>query len=355
MKRIWNFFSSVWLTITLACAICIVAAWGSFLTVREPRFFRAIDQQILFPWLMSDGVEAIDLSLWIFILIFLTAIFAVNTLVCTLDRVYAILKNRRPIQSFFPHIVHVGFLIALLGHLVSSMAGFRSYGHVLFTGEPIPVPMNAGLSVRLDEMDIKTTSQGQLEDLRTTITILDGERAVKTDDIRINGPVFYNGVAFYHLDQGSAPTGLVLRINGERVTAPLEDRFTAAEEEFAFGDIYPDFAMSRDGRPFTRSLNYSNPYIEVVTRGGDRAYLSLAGPGAKTRIIGKNAEGDEQSFLIELEDFIISNYAVLAIHRDPGIWLIIAGSAVLVVGMILLLFFRGERGELVRQSTQPSS
>jgi hypothetical protein len=39
---------------------------------------------------------------------------------------------------------------------------------------------------------------------------------------------------------------------------------------------------------------------------------------------------------------------IFIINKDPGIGFIITGSIVLVAGMVLLLFFRGERTELVR-------
>ena len=44
---------------------------------------------------------------------------------------------------------------------------------------------------------------------------------------------------------------------------------------------------------------------------------------------------------------------MLTINKDPGITYIIIGSIVLVAGMALLLFFRGERAELVRQRPGP--
>lgn len=348
MKTIWRFFASIQLTIALAALICVVAAWGSLLTVEDTRFFRAIDSQILLPWLLGEGMEYLNLTLWMFILVGLTAVFALNTAVCTADRVWAVVKDRRPVQSLFPHIVHVGFLIALLGHLVSSVAGFRSYGHVLMEGMPVNVPDVPGLSVRLDGLEMETRPDGELAELRTTITVMEEGSEVLTDDVMINGPVIYRGVAFYHLDQGNTPTALVLTVNGERVTAPLEGAFAAAGGRFAFGEIFPDFAMTPDGRAYNRSYNYRNPYIEIISESGARGYLSLAGPGATARV-----EGDGPGvYTVTVVDFVIKPYAVMAIHKDPGIWLIIAGSAVLVVGMVLLLFFRGERGELVRTANR---
>ncbi|MBI2400803.1 MAG: hypothetical protein HYV23_07085, partial [Deltaproteobacteria bacterium] len=51
---------------------------------------------------------------------------------------------------------------------------------------------------------------------------------------------------------------------------------------------------------------------------------------------------------IRLVDYVFTPYVIFIINKDPGIGFIIIGSIVLVAGMVLLLFFRGERAELMR-------
>lgn len=341
MKSIWNFFASVKLTIVLTVVICLDAAWGSVITVKYPGFARALDQTILFPWLLDTGKNYLSLSLWIYLLVFLMAVFTVNTAVCTADKVYSIVKSRRPWQSFFPHIVHIGFLVALAGHLAGSAAGFRSYGTTLLQGAAVPVPNMSGLYIRLDDLDVKTSPAGMLESVMTSVTLLEGKTEVKKGTIEINGPLVYRGVAFYNMDQGRTPTGFVITVDGEPLRLNMDTPAAASNgNTYRLGELYPDFALDPRGRPSSRSEDFRNPYIEVVSGDGKTAYLPIGAPGSKTVLDGR---------AVELKDYIITPYAVLTINKDPGIWLIIIGSSVLVAGMVLLLFFRGERGELVRQ------
>ncbi len=342
MAGIWRFFSSVYLTIVLAIAICAVSAWGSIISMQNPQLFRAFDQEVLFPLLLSLGTRYLSLTLWVWALIVLTAVFAVNTVVCTIDKVLSIVKNRRPWQAFFPHIVHIGFLIALLGHLVGSVWGFRSYGHVLHQGEVISVPNEPGLYVRLDGTEVKTMPSGELDYLKTSLTLLGEDNLpVRSGAAGINSPLIYKGIAFYHFDQGEQPTGLVLDVSGAEVRAELEGTFTASDgSAFRMGSIYPDFALDERGQPYNRSDQFANPHIEILTADGTPAFLDLSGPGPGVRLGGHT---------ITLRDYIYSPYVVLTINKDPGIIFIIAGSIVLVAGMVLLLFFRGERAELVRR------
>ncbi|MCK5236027.1 MAG: cytochrome c biogenesis protein ResB, partial [Deltaproteobacteria bacterium] len=265
IKKLWAFFSSVYLTISLAVIICVVAAIGSVQVVGEQKFYQAIDKEVLFPWLLKDGLEHMELTLWIFILIFLMTIFGVNTFVCTTDKVYSIVKGRKPFKALFPHFVHIGFFIALMGHLVGSVAGFKSDGNILFKDIPTEVAGVDGLSVRLDEMDIEVDGRGRPTKLASTITILKNSEEVAHDTVTLNGPLIYKGIAFYHSGQGRATAGLVLDIDGESVKAPFEGVVDMKYgKSMMLGNFYPDFALMEDGTPYTRSGEYRNPHIGIT-------------------------------------------------------------------------------------------
>lgn len=346
MRRVWRFFSSVYLTIVLAAVICMVAAWGSIVAMRNPRLFRAFDQEVLFPLLSSLGPEYLSLTLWVWALIVLTAVFALNTVVCTVDKVWSVLSSRKPWPSLFPHLVHIGFLIALLGHLVGSVWGFRSYGHVLFKGDVLAVPHEKGLYVRLDETETRALPTGELDYLRTGLTLLgeDGSE-IRSADIGLNSPLIHKGVAFYHFDQGHSPTGLMLEVGGRRFEAGPGSAFTAPDGgSFRLGALYPDFALDETGRPHNRTGQYANPHIEIIAPDGSASYLAISAPGSS--VVAQGVE-------IRLAGYAYTPYVVLTINKDPGITYIIVGSIVLVAGMLLLLFFRGDRAELVRARPEP--
>ncbi|OGP13846.1 MAG: hypothetical protein A2052_06080, partial [Deltaproteobacteria bacterium GWA2_54_12] len=237
MKSVWRFFSSVYLTVILAALISAVAAWGSILSMRYPQFFRAFDQEVLLPFLASFGAKYLSLTAWVWALIVLTALFGVNAFVCTADKVYAVFKNRKPWAALFPHIVHIGFLIALLGHLAGSAWGFRSYGNVVFEGDSIPVPHAEGIFLRLDKSEMIVLPSGELDSLKTTVTLLDAKgENVAQGDIGMNSPLIHKGIAFYHFDQGSSPSGLVIDIDGLIASVELEGSFQAPDgAEFRLG------------------------------------------------------------------------------------------------------------------------
>ena len=341
MKSIWRFFASTELTIVLAGLIILDAAWGSIISMKNPQVFQALDQAILFPWLFSVGKANLNISLWIFILVFLITIFAINTTVCTLDKLYSTFKDKRPWQSLFPQIVHIGFLIALLGHLIGSIYGFRSPGHFVFQGQAIQVPSQEGLLLRFDDIEMKTSRRAGLEDLKTKVALLEDGKELLKDNIRINGPLIYKGIAFYHIDQGEAPTGLILRVGEEDFRIKFGGAFKTKDGAiFKLGTIIPDFALDKTGSPYSRSEEYRNPHQAIISASGKIEWLQLSSIGSSIILDGHT---------IELSGYINAPYVVLNINKDPGIWFIIIGSVVLVAGMLLLLFLRGERAELVRR------
>lgn len=342
MKLLWNLFSSTTLTLVLAILICIDAVWGSLLTVNNPAFYQALDSAILLPALIEMGSANISYTLWIYILIILIALFAVNTFVCTVDRLYSIMRSGSPWQSILPHIVHIGFLIALIGHLLGSSYGFKSPENFIMKGDSVPVPMTDGLSVRLDDVDVETSPDTrEITGLKSFVTLFDEGREVLSGDIEINGPLIYKGIAFYHMSHGQMPMGLILRIDGTIKKLPFDSAFTASKGKgFKLGTIFPDFARDSSGNPYSRSGEFRNPYQEIISTGGVRGYLNISRPGEVV-----NIEGVE----MKLEDYMLKEYAVLGINKDPGIWFIIAGSSILTIGIILIFIFRGARAELVRK------
>jgi cytochrome c biogenesis protein ResB len=322
MKRIWGFFSSTGLTVILATLICIDAAWGSVVCIRNPEVFQALDQAILMPWLFTAGIKDPGLSLWIFILVVLIFLFALNTAACTVDRLIGVVKRRSPLRSFFPHVVHVGFLVALLGHLLGSTYGFRSPGNILVKGEPVVVPHTKSLLIRLDDVAAGYSPAGELTSVRTFVTLLEGDKVLLSDMIQINDPLRYGGAVFYHADHGSFPTGLVVEVEGARRSVNFGGTFKGPDNTgFSLGSLYTDIAIQ-----------------EIVTNSGESAFLSIARPGASVTLAGST---------IRLVGYVTKPYAIITINRDPGIWFVIAGSSILVLGMVFLLFSKGERGELM--------
>lgn len=341
MRLIIRFFSSISLSVALSIVICLTAAYGSIVVVKNPEFYASIDGTVLFPFLFGAGLDNPGPLVWIYCMILLVFLFAINTVVCTVNSIVLIFRAKRPLMSLFPHVIHAGFVVALIGHLIGSSFGFKTSGTIVYKGGLTPVPHVEGLFIRLDELNIKTTDRGDIESLGTHVTLLSNGNEVISREIRLNSPLVYKGVAFYHADQGAAPTGLILQVDGTEIKTGFSGSFSTRNGEvFTLGPVYPDFALDGVAGAYSRSGEFRNPHIEITSSDGEKAYLNISEPGRDTILSGAG---------ITLKDYVMAEYAVLTINKDPGIMFIVIGSAILTIGMVLLMLFRGERMELVRK------
>ncbi len=319
---------SPWLTAGLTVLICIDTAVGSFIVLRDRPFYEELDREILFPYLLKIAPMHPELTLWIFVLILLVALFAVNTTVCTIDKLYMILKKKAPRRALLPQLVHIGFLVALAGHLIGSIDGFRAYGNVAIEGEKVPVPNTEGLYMRLDGVDAEFSRLAGLTALSVSMTLLEDDQVVYTDVMSINDPLIYRGIAFYYVKHGRTLKGFIVDVDGRTMEVSPDGSFASPSGRiFYFGKIYS--ADDGSGRAV--------PFIEVIADNGKRGFLRLI-PSSRVEIDGTP---------IALKDYVLATYGIFTINKDPGIWLIGAGSLMLVVGMVGLMFAREDRGELV--------
>jgi len=233
MQRIWSFFSSIRLTLYLTYAITIDVITGSLVLIGNRDIYNGIDRVVLVDWWLNTGSRHLGVTWWIPLLVFLVFLFAINTLVCSIDRLIPICRfyfreqiekvtiggkdmdeedptlfnKRKSLAPFYPYIAHIGFLVALIGHLVGSTSGFKSYGNVIAEGAAVEVPNNRGLYLLLDRFDVRMHRYGYPEEMKSYVRLLEENKVVAEKVVEVNSPLIYKGLAFYASDFQQAPDG----------------------------------------------------------------------------------------------------------------------------------------------------
>ncbi len=349
MNKIWNLFTSVATTIILASLVCIITAFGSIKVKAEPDFYSSIDTHVLVPWLFSEGFYDLDRTLWMILLIVAIFFFALNLVACTGKRTYLIINKKMPWKTIIPQFIHLGFFIALIGHLLGSTLGFRSYSNLLYEGENVKVPYNDNLFVRLEGVEVEYDNFGARSGLKTKITLSNDKGDFLTDNIEFNNPVMYRGMVFYYANHGASSRGLNLVITDKSRTEEFSQLFytnftTSRGTTYTLGRIFPTFRYDDDGKPYSQADEYLNPYQEIrAVKDGKSlgvGYLELNKVGTSVVIEGVT---------IYLKSFMEVQYAMLNINKDPGIGFILVGSIILVLGTGMLLVFRRDRAELLSE------
>ena len=219
VKNIWKFFGSSTLTVFILLAVVLDFEIGFFLFRSHPSVFSPLDRLMLFEWLRTYGLESIRVTWWFFALLFLLFILTLNTLVCTIDSVVALVKRRGKFSStpafllkFAPHVMHVAFVLLLLGHLTSYTAGFNLFNNILRQGIVMRVP-HSDLQLSLEKLKVEFYKSedvfipdlaGKARDVVADVLIVDPandnfKHGIKKK-ISINRPAFYQGISFHLKD-----------------------------------------------------------------------------------------------------------------------------------------------------------
>ncbi len=349
--RIWRFFASLRLTIYLVIAMVVDALIGTFFLSEYQEELRRMDYVVFLPWLFTAGLDMIGLTWWVFLLLLLLLLFAINTLVCTIDSILDLVRQKQTgrmvTRRLLVQAVHLGFIIALLGHLLSGLSGFRSPDNYILEGETLEVPQE-GLTIRLDRLDVAFSREGVMERMEADITLLRDGKDVKRKTIGPNRPMLYGSMAVYLTHHGAAPVGLEFRITGNGLVEEREISFAERTVRFkgyrlALGPFIPDFARDREGRPYSASGEFRNPAQRLDIYKGDdlitSGWLFFAHPSR---------------FFLTFDEYTLSfsrilyrPYAVLEVNKDPGAIVALIGTLLFMSALIALLFVKGEGMELV--------
>ncbi len=352
MKTLYRFFNSIRLTIVLTYVIVILTIAGSFTLLFQKKAFETIDSEVLISWLQKAPTSA---SWWIIALVVLIFFFSINTVICTIDRLAALLKigkgkkrssevaveeeseedslatedmksgRRVRFRTLLPYIAHIGFLIALAGHLSGSLFGFRGADIMAGPGEQVQIREDSSLSLEIGKLDMVMSKRGYPESMWGEVTLLvDGKEAGKKR-VEINHPLLYGNLAVYIKSVQNVPKALALRISGPGGTkrSLLEPGKTVQLERDKIS-ITGGRINSRYGameiilldKGVVAAKRWISPY--------DRAYRTFSYGG----------------YRITAEELISGKAGVFSVNRDPGVWIVFTGLTIFAGALLPHLFLR---------------
>jgi hypothetical protein len=178
---------------------------GVLIIPKTMQLYSGIVDVLLFPWLMEQGLAT---TWWIWGMITTMALLAVNTAVCSVD---TIIKKRGKVallRLLAPQVVHLGVLVMLLGHMLTSASGIRDEA-VLRTGDVFDIDGAASFKVERIVVDPST-------DAGVTWEV----RGLWSDDnstsvIKPSFPVYHKGVWIFIKSADTDPLQTILMARGD--------------------------------------------------------------------------------------------------------------------------------------------
>ena len=345
MKCLYKYLSSIKLTIILTYLIVINTVIGSFILLNSPEIYNGIDHTLLVNWLLKSSTSA---SWWISSLIILLFFFSLNTVFCTYDRLSSLINAWRGkglrkeekelslvaedierkgvrLKTFLPYLAHIGFLIALSGHLVGSLFGFKGGEIRATTGEVVQIKESKNLAIKIGDLQVKLAKEGYPEEMSGEITLIKNRKAVKGKKIGINSPLIYGDIAVYIKNVQPILQGFEINVSGQGQNSA--------------------FLLTPGMRRSTGHNNLSIAVGRIDQRFGAMEILLLKGGQIiERKWLAPSMPGmQEFSFNNQTMRAVktrMTNVGIFTLNKDPGALIVFSGLALFGLSLFVHIILR---------------
>ncbi|MHB1189511.1 MAG: cytochrome c biogenesis protein ResB [Armatimonadota bacterium] len=260
-----------------------------------------------------------------------------------------------------PYLTHLSILVIFVGAVYGSLFGFEGYTAITegqstsaYAREGSNKMSSLGFRVALNdfrvEYDTDHTPTAYTSDLR----IYEGDKLVARKVIDVNHPLTYRGISFHQSDYGM--DSLMLKVTDpkgksehvtfgiETVAGPMGKQFTLGEnpfKEIKIGgrkvtifahDFTPDYAEGHEVAGSDLSINPA-----VMLMANDR-FPEYKGLDAWSNLgwLERSKPVKYKNLTIEIENAVESSG--LQVSSNPGLYVIYAGFALLLLGIFLSFY-----------------
>jgi len=203
LTHVAGFFFSVRTTLWLLGFVIVMLLAGAFIMPVSEKF-RSIHSIPMFEWLNRQPLE---ITWWLWSLIGILSVLAINTLFCSIESIIKKKKVTRWLLLISPQIIHIGFLFILLAHLLSAVGGSKE---LTVAGEGSFLRISEKNIMRVKDINIHTDSDGYINDWEVKIEYLSGKEILRKDTIKPNNPSILMGLNINVKDLRNFPHKLVL-------------------------------------------------------------------------------------------------------------------------------------------------
>ncbi|NIQ95003.1 MAG: cytochrome c biogenesis protein ResB [Desulfuromonadales bacterium] len=244
---------------------------------------------------------------------------------------------------FGVYVTHLSILVIFIGAIIGNLWGYKAYVNIPEGSATDKVwprgsdePIDLGFSVRADDFNVTYyPGTSRPKEFMSILDVVDGGREVVSDrKIIVNDPLTYKGITFYQSSYGPAgdptfsmkvatnggePRQMTARL-GEQVPLPNGGSFAVTNFTPSYQQYGPAAQLrvnspeGRPGKPFVVLQNFAD---FDARRGGDFVFSLL---------------GYEQP-----------QYTGLQVAKDPGVWVVWVGCALMVVGCYVAFFLSHRR------------
>lgn len=247
-------------------------------------------------------------------------------------------KNRW--MPFGTVLAHLAFVIIIGGMVVTSTLGFRDLSFAVPVGDTREVGHNTGLAVHVNSFQDSYYEDGRPADYVADLTLFKNGAQVARQEVRVNEPLRYDGVAFYQSYFGAAASMTITDEDGAQIysgSVPLQystenqanvfGRLDLPEQQRSLFVIAP--ASGRTDTPIAPGQVQVDVYRSDSEQMVGNVMLDQGTPG---QVAGLTVTFERER-----------QFTGLQVSRDPGALVIWVGSALIILGTTLTMGFKHRR------------
>jgi cytochrome c biogenesis protein len=237
------------------------------------------------------------------------------------------------------YMVHLSIIVILIGGLMGILFGYRGPlalvkgetkdSIIVRSREGKKQPL--GFALKLNDFKVSFYPTGEPKDYVSNVEVLENGKSVLNKNIRVNDPLSYKGVNVYQASYGSNPV-FVFDVGGQRV-------------ELGQGGVYTKGQLHLLAVRYEKSVHNFGPGVLI-------AYVQDGQPQTTwflkdvPRLREKNILGTD----VRLDDIKEEFYTGLEVSRDPGVWVVWFGFALILFGLYVNFFLYHRRIYLLEVS-----
>jgi cytochrome c biogenesis protein len=270
---------------------------------------------------------------------FLSAEFA-RPVATEADGAWHLFAQKTPWCRLSVYAVHLSVIIIFIGAMIGSMFGYKGFVNIL-EGQSISKFMgrsekeiDLGFSVRCEKFTRTDYASGAPKEFKSILTVLENGKPVPDyTNVRVivNDPLTYKGITFYQSSYGNAGDFYftVSGLDGKNpATIKLDMDTTATLPD---GSTMHVVEATEDVSQFVPNLSGPAAQIEVHgPQGGSEKVIVFAN---YPEMNVQHAKEHNGGLVFQYKGAQKKMYTGLQVAKDPGVWIVWFGCALMVLGI----------------------
>lgn len=279
---------------------------------------------------------------------FLSSEFS-KPVVTEVDGTVHLFAQKSPYSRMGVYVVHLSIIIIFIGAIIGSYFGYKGFVSIvegesvdtvgIRSGKNIPL----GFAVKCEKFSVTFYDTGAPKEFKSILTVLENGQPVPgyiNVPTIVNDPLTYKGITFYQSSYGSASEGGTFFFSVRPRTGGAPVKLTARQGDkvsLPGGGTMQVLEATDEVRNFIPQFSGPAARIEVTTGSGApqvfivmRNYPELDEQRGGDMVF--TYDGSDQKF-----------YTGLQVAKDPGVWVVWLGCALMVVGICMAFFMSHKR------------